>query len=141
MSSMKSEKLEAVINELKEKGCRPDILTVAFLATGEQLIGEMYASTPGAVLEMTNPKRILRLQQVQNGGISISLMVGDLDLLESGKVQLIPQLAYRVRDQSEDSQYAILTLYKEYLDRKRITKAEEAGIVIPSQSVSPFKKG
>ncbi len=140
----KKESLEELIGELKGS-VDPEKLAVFFIATGEQIMGESETDDPkpGELVKVTNPKRILRLQQVQGGGVSISLMVGDLDLLEAGVVSLIPTLVYRVKDQNVDSQLSIYGLYEEYLERKLSNRAVESGIVLPRQGLSgtsPFRK-
>lgn len=139
------EKLEKVVAELEEKNVNPDGLCILFIGTGEQVIGWCEGTPiPGQPVDVLNPKRILRLQQVQGSGISISLMVGDLDLIEGGKVSLVPQLVAKVRDQNQVSQLSIYELYKEFLDRKVANRAVEAGLVIPDKGLSggnsPFRK-
>lgn len=133
--------LTRVIAELEEKGVVATGLHILFISTGEQLIGWCETTPrPGEVADVLNPKRIIRLQQVQGGGISISLMIGDLDLLEGGKVSVIPQLVCRVIEQSPESQLSVFGLYLEFLARKVANRAVEAGLVLPQGVTSPFAK-
>lgn len=99
----------------------------------EQLFGEVIERKfePYHHVVMKDPKRILRLQQVQPGNFRVDFILVDLDLMESGRVELQPMGFYLVRDLDEDSQHRMLGLYLSYLENKQRSKAAEAGIVIP----------
>lgn len=135
--------LEEVKKSLTEKKIPVGSLTMLMTANGEQILGEVEGSDPrpGEVLVVKNPKRVIRLQQMTQSGVSISFLVGDLDLLSEGSIKVIAISVYRVMDQSDDSAERILSVYNDYLSRKVAIKAEEAGLVVPdSPIISPFKK-
>lgn len=144
------EALDKLIDELEKKGIHPTRLAI-FHVGADQIMAEMEDDEDFDELSehvekykfvcVNDPKRILRLQQVQGGGVVLSYMMGDFDLVERGEINIAPTCWYRVASQSPKSAYAILTLYKEYLDRRMKHKAEDAGLVLPERGVaSPFKR-
>lgn len=130
------ESLAELKSALKEKKVSVEELYVFYLGNLEQIIGKSFEPAPGAICTVEDPKRVIRITQVQGNGLSISMMVGDLDLLEAGKVKLIPQIVYKVTEQSDESQLAILTMYSEYLGKKSVPASN---LVIPQRGgISPF---
>lgn len=144
------ETLEKLIEELEAKGVHPTKLAI-FHVGSDQILSELaedddFESVSEHIqkygfINIDDPKRIIRLQQVQGGGITLSFMIGDFDLIEGGEINIAPSLWYRVASQNVPSAISILTLYKEYLERKTMNKAEAAGLVLPQSTIrSPFKK-
>jgi hypothetical protein len=142
------ERLKEIYKVLEQNGVENiPRLYVMTMATGEQLIGEVHPFNPkddvepGKVMVVTNPKRIIRMTSQRSGGLEINIFVGEMDLLDAGFIYVIPQMMYQIILQPEGAQLAILGLYKEFLDRKVINRAEEAGLVVPTNTItSPFKK-
>ena len=145
------EDVDKLIEELNQKGVVAENLAI-FHVGSDQIMAELEGGDDDfdqlnehiqkyGFVSIDNPKRILRLQQVQGSGVVLSYMMGDFDLVERGEVNIAPTCWYRVVSQSPKSIYAILNLYKEYLDRRMQLKAEDAGLVLPERRVaSPFKR-
>lgn len=136
---MSTTKIEELEKELISKGVDVEALHVAYVGT-ESIIGELDDESEG-VLMLKDPKRVLRLQQVLDGGIAISYMVTDMDFMTSGLVCVKPNIHYPVFNQPEETKANIYESFIEYFKRKVINKAKEAGILLhPSVNPSPFRK-
>jgi hypothetical protein len=144
------EEVNKVIDELKQRGVIAKNLVI-FHVGSDQIMAELHEDDDfnhineklkkNGFICIHNPKRILRLQQVQGNGVILSYMMGDFDLVEQGQINIAPTCWYRVVSQSPKTVLAILNLYKEYLDRKVHLKAEDAGLILPERRVtSPFKR-
>lgn len=140
-------KLKKLTTEFAEVNIDVKKLWVATVVAGEQIIGEYEPTTmdprplPGTWCAMNNVKRILRIQQViGNGALAINIMVSDFDLLDNGKVLLVPQMCYQLAEQTEESQVAVLEMYQEFLIKKGVMKAPLIQVEAPSPIVSPFAK-
>ncbi len=131
-------KNEELAKQLKEKGVDVSRLVVCFIGT-DQILGESTRPVTDAPIAIKNPKRVVRIQQFVEGGIVISLMIGDLDFVTEGLLFVKPAAEYYVQDQSEESQTNVYESYLDYFKRKVVNKAKEAGIVMPG-APSPFRK-
>lgn len=132
-------KLKAIKDALKSKGVAVEDLAVLMIP-GDQIIGELVGES-GPVcpvnrsVKVKNPKRILREMMRTNEGVVINFMVGDLDMVEEGMVFFHPHGGYRVDQISEDSQVHLLAIYADFMERKMMNKAKEAGLILPNQGV------
>lgn len=130
------ERLKQVHAELREKKMNPELLAVAMLPGGTNVIGEVAMGPEvhvGEALKMKNPKRFLALTGRTPGSseVKVEFMVGDLDMIEFGTVELLPVGFYRFTDLGVESQLALLELFLDFHQRKAINRAREAGIVAP----------
>lgn len=133
-------KSEEMAKELAEKGVDVEKLIVLYAGT-EQVLGESQGMEDDGEVGVLNPKRVLRLQQVVEGGVVISLMIGDLDFVHGkGPVFLRPYMFYNVSHQDEETKAGVYGSYLDYFKRKTLNKAEDAGLVLP-KGLSPFRKG
>lgn len=137
-----TEALDQLKKQLREKRIKVEDLVVVSINAGETIIGELITSqsqgeekTLTGPLKVRNPKRIIRLQQMSQQGLSIQFMVGDLDMLESGTIQVRSNLGYLIEDISVESQTALLHLYRDFLDRKAENRAREAGLHLPTKGL------
>jgi hypothetical protein len=120
-----------------EKGVEVSKLVVVYVGP-DTLIGE--TNDPNSeVIGLKNPKRIFRLSQMQSGGLVLSYMLGDWDFMETGIINVRPQAWYHLLSEPDSVIEAVLNLYREFLNRKVLNKAEEAGLVLPTIE-SPFRK-
>ncbi|TXH08006.1 MAG: hypothetical protein E6R04_11740 [Spirochaetes bacterium] len=120
-----------------DKGVEVSKLVVVYVGP-DTLIGE--TNDPNSeVIGLKNPKRIFRLSQMQSGGLVLSYMLGDWDFMETGIIYVRPQAWYHLLSEPDSVIEAVLNLYREFLNRKVLNKAEEAGLVLPTIE-SPFRK-
>ena len=127
----------------KHKVVFPNLIIAAVGA--EQFIGEihhfldssMHAANErgeteqlvGTPIEIRNPKRFIRLQQMRpDGNVSVATFVADLDAIDGGIIQVLPTMAYWVDKQSLVSQIEILKLLNKYFQSKM---ASSIGLTLP----------
>jgi hypothetical protein len=127
--------LSQLIEDLRQKGVTYSRLVVVSDGN-EQFIGEEPTAERLAGRELTlyNPKRFVRfeMRNPQNPGmVYIDFMMGDLDMIDSGMIQIKPTIGYWINQQSIDCQINMSKLYLEYFERRVKTKAAEANLVIP----------
>jgi hypothetical protein len=135
-------KLKQLEANLREKGVDVASLAVVSVNGTEQVIGEVDrhlvprdAHLVGFRLTVKNPKRFLRLQRVANGGIVTDFIIGDMDMISGGYLEIIPAFGYRLSDLNEESQTEMLSLYTEYIDRRNANRAAESGLVLPGKDI------
>lgn len=136
-------RLNELQRELTDKGVNIPRLCVAILGGNDQVFGEIVNDegkvNPNEWVYIKDPKRFLRLQQMTQQGIVTNFIIGDMDMVESGKARFLPTGFYFISDLGEESQLAMLSLYMNFIDRKREATAREAGLVIPDRNVSRLK--
>lgn len=127
-------KEEIALQQMKDKvtdegHVNVDALMVVMMGQ-EQVLGECIGTTIEGQLEITlkNPKRFLRLQQVQPGNFRIDFLIIDLDHMSSGKATFFPSGFYYLKDMDTLSQLRMLLLYATYLENKKVARAAQAGI-------------
>ena len=135
--TQKTQNKDQLISYMKGKGVNVEKLVVAYAGT-DTLIGET-ENPDTEVIGLTNPKRIFRLSQMQSGGLVISYMLGDWDFMETGIINVRPHSWFHLLSEPDSVVSAVLDLYREFLERKVLHKAEDAGLVLPNTE-SPFRK-
>lgn len=87
-------------------------------------------SIVGVPVKVRNAKRLVRLQlRDQNtGAISIEFLIGNYDFVESGEFEVFSSFAYWVKKTSPESQIALLSIFVDFIKRKRVA---ESIIVVP----------
>lgn len=132
--------LEKLKEDLQQKGVKVDALAVLLVGGGEQVLGEGSQREDG-LWDVKNPKRLVRLQQMDRSGqgLSISYLIGDFDMVEGGLMHVRPTGYYLLSEIDVPSQGAVLQLYRDFLVRKVEAKAREAGIVIPDKNIKPAR--
>jgi hypothetical protein len=134
---------EQLVKQLWEKGVDASTLAIVMLGNTEQLVGEVGDVDDewkaGRPFKLFNPKRFLRLQQMGQGGLMIQHLIGDLDMMSKGEIDVRPPVFYRVSWMDPQGIEDFLGLYVEFLDRKVVSSAKAAGLVTPDRSpfVSP----
>lgn len=129
----------AILNELTERLAARGVTVknlAVFVLPGDQIIGEVdgHIRVPGSpeliggVIKLRNPKRLLRLQQASQHGLQINFMIGDLDFMDTGFIEIQANVAYYIHWMNAESQIALLNLYYEFLNMK---SADKAGIALP----------
>jgi hypothetical protein len=119
---------------LREKGIKIDDLAVVN-SGGDILLGETNSEDLLGTILLKNPKRIMVLKQMGPGGLSINYMVGDLDFMSSGVVQVNPNYGYWLNDMDEEGQIEMLRLLLQFFDRRAQSRAVEAGLVLPGKEI------
>lgn len=135
-----TEKTNQIVGELRNKKHRPDKFAVILLGAGECMLGEVDGDLDTLrkeVVEVHNPKRLLSIRQVAQGGLSVQYLIGDWDLVSGGTVFVRPRGGYWIKDLDAESQEALYGLFMEYLDRKVQNRAAEAGLAVVSARVRP----
>lgn len=141
LNSVESSPMKTQIDELKAflkgQGVAVDTLCIIGIGGGETFLGELAGTDSNGTLRLWNPKRIIRLQQMAQGGVQVSIMIGDLELLEgNGTHMYVKEKTFSlVSLQNEISQLNVLNLYKSYFDRKAMNDARAAGIHIPNPTL------
>jgi hypothetical protein len=135
-----SKETEALEQVHKMLGDKVDIKTLAVLGLGpaEQIIGEIIGEPSSLVIgsvKVKDPKRYLRIQQMTQEGLSISFMIGDLDMMDSGTVEARPNWGYYVKDMGTRGQTDLLRLYVDFLERRSVNRAKEAGLHLPTRGL------
>jgi len=132
---------------LRDKGVKVEDLAVIGLSSTEQLIGELITSqsegeekTLTGPLKLRNPKRFLRMQQMTEQGLAIQFMIGDLDMMDSGTVQVRGTFGYMLEDMGVEGQTSMLKLYLDMIQRKHMNRAREAGLHLPA-GLQPTRSG
>lgn len=129
----KTSKAKQYEGELGNKKINANKLAVLLYGAGEQVLGELEDGDyqPGTFIKITNPKRLIRIQQMGQQGMSLQFLIGDFDLIESGSMNIVPTGWFWLRDQSPESYEAYIGLLVEFLNRKIRNRAAEAGLVLP----------
>jgi hypothetical protein len=144
MSEVPSSMLDQIKDDLTKAGVEVDKLGVVMVGN-EQIYGEIIdvKMEPMHSVRVRNPKRMLRLQQVQPGNFRVDFIVIDLDLITHGTVVLFPQGIYFLSELDADSQGRMMALYVNYFENKKRANAAAAGIVVPDvkppANVRPLK--
>jgi hypothetical protein len=140
---LKTEKEVALLQTLEDAGVETQALAVFITGAGEQLIGECLEgyvlknkSLVGVPYTVKNPKRFIRIQNVSREGMSIQFMIGDLDMIEEGEVEVIANIAYWLEKQGDTTREEMLALYVQFLERKIRNKAVAAGLVLPNERIT-----
>lgn len=138
--NLKKNQLKQLIEDLREKGII-NFKDLAVLSTGaEQYIGECPYGTPiaGSQVTLFNPKRLAKyeMRHPQNPNmILVDYMVGDIDFISEGRVEIYPLMAYFIEKQDIDCQVSMAKLYLEYFERKLLTKVADAGLTLPGSGL------
>lgn len=130
--------LDKVHKFVRDNGINPDELAVFILGPNEMIIGEVNgrASLLEPGIAVKNPKRYLRLQQATSQGLSIQLVLCDLDALTGdGQMYVRANAAYWLKEQSLEGQIGTLSLYIQYFKLKAANKAAEAGLIVPPSGI------
>lgn len=134
---MKSMKMSRELEEELLNKLNPHTLVIVH-AGADQIIGELLSVHSDGGMDIKNPRRILRLQQVEpSGAVVFGLMIADFDFIAEGTLTAYPDVKYHVREQSESSKISIYSALIDYFDRKVENQAQDAGLVLPK---SPFRK-
>jgi hypothetical protein len=125
--------IQSLFKELERDGFKnPSALAVIGVVSNEQFIGEVEGEPPDIVgkrLVLRNPKRFLRLQVMhEDQKIAVQFVIGPLDMVEGGFIQVFPAYAYYLKNLEVQSQGAMLELLVEYERKKR---AAESGLIVP----------
>jgi hypothetical protein len=125
---------------LTEKGVETQRLGV-FGVIGEQILGEAEeCPDDDGWIVIKNPKRIIRLQEMGEGGsFRINFILIEWDLIVGGEIHARPEYHYSLKNLNEESQLRYLGLYAQYFEQKKMAAAARANIVIPEMQ-SPFGK-
>lgn len=137
-----TKKIEELEEILKKNNVAVGRLCVVYSGT-DQIIGEEDTVSLGEIpnsLKLHNPKRIIRMQMQDRGGLVLHYLISNLDLMIGGAVDVRPNAMYRVVDQPEATKRLVYELYVEFFERKRQQEIAESGLVIPTTVASPFKK-
>lgn len=81
----------------------------------------------------------MAMQQRTQAGITLRYMMGDLDFVSAGTVEVFPSVAYWLVDIEPESQIELLQLYLGFLLQKSQEKAKEAGLILPGETKGRFK--
>ena len=139
-------RLDKLKEDLKTKDVSWDDMAVLMFGANEQIIGEIIAIPDAKGIdfdyrlvnlsrEIKNPKRFARLQRVTPKGITVDFIVGDLDLVESGVMQVFAVGGYWISELGEESQGALLSLYYDFLKNKEAARVASSGLIIPDMRV------
>lgn len=85
----------------------------------------------GRTLVVKNPRRFLTIRQQTPRGLSVNSMIGPLETIEGGSVEIIPHMGFKVEEASEETRTLIYGLYCDFLGILAQNRAEEAGIIVP----------
>lgn len=135
MNPTTNEGMLALLKEdLTKHGVEVDKLGVVMM--GKELIyGEIQEVRlqPHTAL-VKNPRRMIRLEQIQSGNFRVDFLLIDFDLISGGTIAVVPEGLYFLSELDDESQGRMLALYRGYLENKKRAKAAEAGIVIPENN-------
>lgn len=125
-------------SEMKKFGVNPELLAVLGVNGSEQFIGEIQGKPPEIVNKricLKNPKRFMRVQQMTPQGLAVQFLIGDLDMVESGLIQVFASYGYYLTSLCDQSRGAMLELFLDFLRRKRSSTSPivspPSGIIIP----------
>jgi hypothetical protein len=126
--------------KLREAGIEVETLVVAGVGT-EQVMGEAEAAYDPAQIwfHIKNPRRLIRLQQMAEGGFRVEFALIDWDLMVGGRMSCQPSFFFRLGDLDAESQERYMGLYLGYLEHKKMERLAKSNIVIPEMQ-SPFGK-
>ena len=134
--------VETLKKEILEKGKINIDRCVILLCNGEQIIGELPEEEPLCIrsegfTKIRNPKRVMRLQQIDksSGSIVTNFVVGDYDLMEGGSLMVRAEAWTTFEMLSEAAQKNFVMLMKDVIANKMREKAAEAGLVTPPPSL------
>lgn len=85
----------------------------------------------GRTLVVKNPRRFLTLRQQTPRGLSVNSMIGPLETIEGGFIEIIPHMGFKVEEASSETKELLYGLYCDFLGILAQNRAAEAGIVIP----------
>lgn len=142
MTMTRIEELKAF---LKKNGVTPDNLYVVYTGT-DQLIGEMQSAQtlseePPTWIDLLNPKRVIRMQMQDRGGLVLHYLISNLDLMMEGSIEVRPTAFYAVVAQPDSTKLSIYEMYADFFNRKRQQEIADSGLVVPASAVeSPFRK-
>jgi hypothetical protein len=130
----------AVVEFLTKEGVKYDDLCVV-MVMGDIIVGEVaptqFDRLVGTPVMVSNPKRLLRVQRARGQEqISVEFVLGDYDLIEKGKMQVLPTHFFRLSWLSPQSRLNYLLLYAQYLERKKMSAALDAGLILPQMHVT-----
>lgn len=128
--------IDKMMTELTGVGVDVSKLSVFYTGT-DQILGEAETNKDYPSFIVKNPKRVIRMQQMERNGLILTYLVSNLDLMQDGELRLTPHAWYRVRDQPEETQRVVFGLYLEFFERRAQQRIAESGLVLPT---SPFKK-
>jgi hypothetical protein len=138
--------------ELTRLGVNVDDLVILFLGDNEMALGEYgnRAADPRPslleklppVIQLTNPKRLARLQMMDRttGAIATDLRLSDFDFVTSGIIEFRHNGGFALSWIDEDSQVKYMSALAGFLESKKVSSAQEAGIIIPSIVPTPLRK-
>lgn len=134
------EDVQKLVEELRNKGVSADHLAVLNITGSEQVIGEVLklsTGTPlaGQVVRLKNPKRFIRIQSMQGGGLAIQFMIGDLDYISKGEISVVAPIGYWVVEQDFEAQREYFGTMLQYFDRRMKNRAVESGLHLPDTSI------
>lgn len=128
--------------KLKEKEIEADELVMMFLPGGDVMLGSVRHFDDlfeEKVVEVTNPKRIIRTQfRTNDGQMGISFGMGDYDLLGPGSLMNVRPATFAVlKVQPLAVQEAYLGLYLQHLEQRAQASAMAAGLALPKSPIIP----
>lgn len=114
-------------------------------AGGDVIIGELLPDTGldpygkgqtptqivGRPVTVKNPRRFLTLRQATPRGLSVNSMIGPVETIEGGSLQVQAQMGFKMCEATDETKELILGLYCDFLGVLAKNRAEEAGIVLP----------
>lgn len=139
VTTTKTTELEALQNELKEKGVDTERLAILMLG-GEQILGEVQEVMPlgtlvGGLLRVKNPKRYMRLQRMTPDGsaMAVDVFVGGLDLIDDdgSEIQLLPVGGYWLKSLGPSSQRELMNTLLMFFKHKLMARVKKAGLITP----------
>jgi hypothetical protein len=118
-------------SELRQKQVDP-LRLVHVIIPGDNVVGES-VGWEGEFMKVKNPKRLIRQQGMVPGkGLVVSISMVDWDMVDDGVVHVKPIAYVLVSEMSEETQGRYLGIYLGYLEDRKIQRAQQAGIAIPT---------
>jgi hypothetical protein len=118
---------------LKDAGVNTDRLCVLHAGV-DVIIGEVSGVDGflvGKPIAVSNPRRFMTLRQPTPKGLSINSMIGPMETCEGGTIEIIPHIALKLSEATEETKELIFGLYYDFLVLLVKNKAAQSGLVFP----------
>lgn len=143
------EELEKVEERLRQKRVEPGALVV-FRVLDDHIVAETVEELKlgdmvGKAVVVRNPRRLLRLQRIDGENFSVNFTFIDYDLVETGVISLVPQVAMLLKALDEETRLKFCVMLDAFLDKreklKEMAKNGPSRLVIPDLQVPPDMRG
>ncbi len=124
-------KLEEMKSELRQQGVDVERLSIV-TAVGDIIVGEVQRWSEDGMVDLKNPRRLVRAQMMGPEGMTMKFQIIDWDLLVSGTISVHPQVFCSLKTTDEETQARYFTLYLGYLEGKKLSRAQAAGLHLPN---------